>query len=179
MRPKTTIYLACSLDGFIADEAGGVDWLEPFHDPDGTDDFGFGALMASVDALLMGRNTWDVVQQFSPWPYAGTPVYVRTRRPLPAKNGEIAVTGDIEDVLADLARRGHRHVYIDGGITAQDALSAGVVDEVTITTIPMVLGRGVVLFRRGWGPHRWTLLRTHSNLRAGMTQATYTPHPPE
>ena len=136
-------------------------------------------LAFAADALLMGRNSWDTVRQFTPWPYAGTPIYVRTRRPLTGENGEEAVSGSIGDILDELASRGHKHVYIDGGITAQDALNEGLVDEVTITTAPIVLGRGIPLFRSGWGPHRWTLLKTHHNLRANLSQATYAPRPPE
>ena len=171
MKPKVSVYLALSIDGYIATPDGGVSWLDPFHDPE--DDFGWGDFFGSIDCLLMGRNTWDVVQQF-PWPYGDKQVYVRTRRELPAKNGEQAVAGTIPDILEQLAERGHKHVYLDGGVTAQDAFEAGVVDEVTLTTVPVVLGDGIPLFRRGWGPHRWTLVSARGS-RIGMVQSIYRP----
>lgn len=174
MEQKVSVYLALSLDGYIAAPDGDVSWLDPFHDPE--DDFGWADFFGSIDALLMGRKTWDVVQQF-PWPYGDKSVYVRTRRELPARNGEQAVSGAIAEILSDLAGRGHQHVYVDGGVTVQDALAAGLVDEVTLSTIPVVLGDGIPLFQKGWGPHRWTLARTRGS-RIGLVQSTYIPQPP-
>jgi dihydrofolate reductase len=170
---KVSAFLGLSLDGFLARPDGSIDWLEPFHDPE--DDAGYGAFFAEVDTLLVGRATWETVAGFADWPWAGRRVVVRTRRGLDARHGEEAAAGTVAALLARLAADGARHVYVDGGQTVGDALREGVLDELTVTVVPVVLGAG----RRLWDglpEQTWRLLDARRCAR-GLTQARYATRP--
>jgi dihydrofolate reductase len=149
MYPTATVYIATSLDGFIAREDGGLDWLPPIEGS-GEGDYGYREFFDSVDALLMGRNTYDVVRAFDKWHYGTKPVIVLTHRPLdkpksPAANIQ-AMSGTPPKIFARLASQGARHVYIDGGRVIQQFLAAGLIRRLIITRIPILLGRGIPLF---------------------------------
>lgn len=170
-RPRVSVFLAQSLDGFIADEAGGVDWLNPYHGIEaGYEDF-----IKDIDCLLMGRASWETAQRFDPWPYTALRVIVMTHRPLDARHGEEAASGPLLPLLARLAAEGARHVYLDGGDLVRQGLREGVIDTVTLTTTPDLLGRGRPLFDASLPTQRWTL----RGLRAcggALAQATYDLH---
>jgi dihydrofolate reductase len=139
-------YVASSLDGYIADEAGSVDWLP--EDQPGVD-YGYGEFIASVDALLMGRRTFDQVIDFGvEWPYAGKPVRVWTRRPLEdAPDLVEPVAGTPQQVLSGLEAEGFGNVWLVGGAELAEALRAeGLIDEWIVTLIPRTIGGGVPLF---------------------------------
>ncbi len=145
--PRVRVFCATSLDGFIAGEGDDLSWLPP-PDPSG-DDGGFGALLAEVGALLMGRRTYDAVAGFGgPWPYGELPVLVATSRPLASAVPTVrAIGGDIHALIDEALRvAAGRDVYLDGGTLSRAALDAGRVDAVTVTVIPVVLGRGLPLF---------------------------------
>lgn len=153
-RPQVEVFMATSLDGFIARPDGGLDWLLQRHAaaPAG-EDFGYAAFMAGVDALLMGRKTFEAAQHFSPWPYAGTPVHVLTRQPAwappPALHGQVQAQAiDPLVLLQRLHAQGVHRVYLDGGELIRHLLAADAVDALTLTTIPVLLGQGRPL----WGP---------------------------
>lgn len=171
---RICVFLATSLDGHIAGPGDDLGWL-PGPDALG-DDGGFGAFLAGVGALLMGRRTLDVVAGFGgPWPYGDRPVLVATHRPLPEVPGAAlrAVSGEIGALVA-LAREaaGAGHVYLDGGILVRQALDAGLVDELTLTTIPVLLAGGVPLF--AGLTRRTSLVRTALRpLGADVVQTTY------
>ena len=148
---KATVYIATSLDGFIARKDGDIKWL---HHPDYMiegEDYGYSGLMASVDALVMGSGTFDVVSSFAgDWPYGEKRVIVLSSRQLNTPP-ELSATveqmgGSPIDILAELGERGMQHLYIDGGKTAQAFLSAGLIDELIITRVPLILGEGIPLF---------------------------------
>lgn len=186
---KVSVYIATSLDGFIAREDGGLDWLlnrdERTGDADAAasaadeaagEDFGYTAFMASVDALVMGRNTYALVQTFPAWPYGDTPVIVLsgTWSSLPA-DAPATVSlraGTPQDLVDDLAAAGLSHIYLDGGQTIQGFLRAGLVDQLIITRIPVLIGQGIPLF--GPLPHdvplRHMETRTFPN---GFVQSRY------
>lgn len=149
-RPRFLVYIAQSLDGYIARPDGGLDWLEGHDVPEG-EDFGYHAFMARVDALVMGRNSFESVLSFDvPWPYGETHVYVLTSRPLQipeALRATVSAEGGAPaEVAARLAAAGVRAAYLDGGATIQRFLRAGLVDELIVTTIPVLLGEGIPLF---------------------------------
>ena len=149
---KVRVYLGCSVDGYIAGENDDLSWLDRPGPEDAPPDSGsleFADFMSQVGVLLMGRRTHDVITAMDvPWPYGDTPVLVATRRPLtPAVPTIRAVSGSIEHVV-DEARTaaGERDVYLDGGDLVRQALAAGLVDEMTLSMLPVVLGGGVRLF---------------------------------
>lgn len=148
---KLRVYCATSLDGFIAGPDDDLSWLGA-PGPDLACDPGtvsFEEFMARTGAMLMGRRTFDVVMGFGgPWPYGDTPVLVASTRPLPAAPSTVsACCGPIEQ-LCERARQvaGHRGVYLDGGGVITQALEAGLVDELILTLMPVLLGRGVPLY---------------------------------
>lgn len=145
-----TVFLALSVDGFIARRDGRIDWLESAQGriPPG-EDCGFAALMASVDAIVMGRKTFETVLGFGFWPYGDKPLIVlsRTGFALPESvPASVSVTDESPTVLAErLAAAGMRRVYVDGGQTVGSFLAAGLVDTLVLTTVPVILGDGTPL----------------------------------
>jgi dihydrofolate reductase len=148
---KCSVYIAISLDGFISRTDGGIDWLNDFNAriPKG-EDLGYARFMSSVDALVMGRNTFEQVLAFGMWPYGSTPVVVLSRRikSLPEDVPDtVSLSADEPGKLVKrLSARGWHHLYVDGGLTIQSFIKAGLIDEITITVIPILLGNGKSLF---------------------------------
>lgn len=141
-------YLAQSLDGYIAGPNDELDWLGQIDNPEQSD-FGFADFMAGVDALLMGRRTFEVVAGIGLWPYS-KPVFVASNSlaevPATLQGKATIVRGDLEAMTAELVAQGHRSIYIDGGKLIQSALANNLLDELILTTVPILLGRGVSLF---------------------------------
>ena len=148
---KVSVFIAMSLDGYIARPNGDIDWLDAANAmvPD-SEDFGYDALMQTVDMLVMGRNSYEKVLSFDSWPYGDTPVTVLSRNPITfSENLSKTVQHSSEepsDLCQRMSREGINHIYIDGGNTIQRFLAAGLVDELTITIIPVILGDGIPLF---------------------------------
>lgn len=142
------VYIATSLDGFIAREDGGIDWLLEYPDPDGGD-YGFAGFMARVDCVLMGRATFESVLGFKEWLYS-KPVFVlsNTLKALPdaVKGKAELVSGPLAGLLRSLGARGYKNIYVDGGKTVRSFLDEDLVDEMTITRVPVLLGAGRPLF---------------------------------
>ena len=143
------VFIATSLDGYIADKNEGIDWLHAIPNPDG-DDMGYSDFMQEIDALIMGRNTFETVLSFGiDWPYE-KPVYVLSNSltEIPAElEGKVElVGGPLKEVLAELKAKGHYALYIDGGKTIQSFLKEDLIDDLIITTIPVLLGGGISLF---------------------------------
>ncbi len=143
------VFVGTSLDGYIADRNGGLGFLETVPNPD-NDDLGFTTFMESVDAVLMGRKTLEVILSFDiPWHYS-KPVFVfsSTMKEIPAKlEGKVEiVSGFLKDVVKDLNIRGFTDIYIDGGKLIQSFLAEDMVDELTITQVPILIGDGIPLF---------------------------------
>lgn len=140
-----SVFVGTSLDGYLARPDGALDFLPP----GGGEPHGYEEFMATVDAIVIGRNTYEAVLAFDEWPYGRKPVVVLSHRRLShAPEGAVVErrSGDPEAVLAELGRRGHRHVYVDGGVTIQGFLRAGVIQRLVITRVPVLIGAGVPLF---------------------------------
>lgn len=141
---KASVFIGMSVDGFIARANGDLDFLSAGGDePHGYDEF-----IATVDALVIGRNTFDTVLTFDTWPYA-KPVFVLSTRPLAAAPlGAVVerMSGAPADIVSQLAARGFSHIYVDGGITIQRFLQAGLIQRLIITRVPVLIGTGIPLF---------------------------------
>jgi dihydrofolate reductase len=151
MTPGCFVFIATSLDGFIARRDGSIDWLERANTTiTPGEDCGFAAFMDGVDGIVMGRNTFDIARAFPEWLYGATPLVVLSRTLTQLPEGTPASVSlsskSPRDVVADLASRGLRRLYVDGGLTVQSFLAAGLIDEIVITTIPVLLGSGLPLF---------------------------------
>jgi len=168
-RPRCSAFLATSLDGFIARPDGGLDWLTPFQS-----EHGYTAFFQTVDTVLIGRATWEVVGGFPAWPFDGKRVAVLTHRPLAAGHGELALSGGLSEVLAALSAGGARSIYVDGGAVVSQFLAAGLLDELTLNLIPVVLGEGIPLFQ-GELPERRLALASSQAYPSGLVQLRYRP----
>lgn len=174
-RPQTAAFLGMSLDGFIAGPNDELDWLERAGGPPA--DHGYADFFASVDALLLGRRTWEVVRGFPEWPYAGKAVHVLTHRPAEGRRGERFHAGPPGEVLEALGAAGVRRLYVDGGRVVSQVLAAGLLDELTVSILPVVIGKGIRLFEDA-GPERWLTLRETRSWPSGMAQLRYVARAP-
>ena len=177
MTITASVYIATSLDGFIAREDGAIDWLMQANTavPPG-EDCGYAAFMSTVDVLIMGRNSYEQVAGFEPWPYEGKRVVVLTSRDINFRKGpDIQLEASSEsphELLKRLGSEGFKHAYVDGGKVIQSFLSNGLIDKFTITTIPVLIGVGRPLF--GSLPSDVKLRLVHSKAyEFGFTQTTY------
>ena len=170
-KPFVSVFLGISIDGCIAGENGDLSWLAELA-PDSPEATGYAALMAQVDTLLIGRSTYDAVLGFEPWPYAGKRVVVLSHRDFTPRHGEQRREGSVREVLAALAAEGCRHVYLDGGAVIRAGLREGVIDSLTLSVLPVVLGKGVRLFEDGLPRSDWRLEGTRQ-LSSGVVQLRY------
>jgi dihydrofolate reductase len=140
-----SVFIGTSLDGFIARLNGAFDFLPA----DGGEPHSYEEFMASVDTLVIGRKTFETVLAFESWPYGDKRVVVLSSRPLDlsAARGEVEpMNGAPQEVAAKLAASGAKHVYVDGGVTIQGFLRAGLIHRLIITRVPVLIGEGIPLF---------------------------------
>ncbi|MAS93991.1 MAG: diacylglycerol kinase [Verrucomicrobiales bacterium] len=142
------VYIAASLDGYIATVDGGIDWLEDAPNPSGGD-FGFADFICQIDALVMGRGTFEKVLEFDHWPYTH-PVFVVSNSlgsvPEHLEGKASIVSGSPSEVVKELAAEGLENLYIDGGKVIQSFLKDDLIDELIVTRFPKLLGSGIPLF---------------------------------
>ena len=168
---KASVFVGTSLDGFIARVNGELDFLSHGGDePRGYDEF-----IATVDAHVIGRKTFEVVLGFDTWPYGEKPVFVLSTSTLaPAPQGAVVerLSGDPAEIVSQLDARGIRHVYVDGGITIQRFLQAGLIQRLIVTRVPVLIGAGIPLF----GPLQRNIVLGHVGTRqyaGGLVQSEY------
>lgn len=144
----TSVFVGVSVDGFIARVNGELDFL----DAGGDEPHGYEEFIATVDTIVMGRRTFEVVLGFGVWPYGVMPVVVLSNRELDlslaiSRGGRLErMAGAPADIVAALSARGARHAYLDGGTTIQGFLRAGLVGRLIITRVPVLVGSGISLF---------------------------------
>jgi dihydrofolate reductase len=148
---QASVFIGASLDGFIARPNGAFDFLPA----GGGEPHGYTAFMATVDTIVIGRNTFEVVLPMKPWPYGDKRVVVLSHRPLDFSKvvgGRVEqMSGSPAEIAAQLEASGSHHLYIDGGIAIQNFLRAGLIQRLTITRVPVLIGEGIPLF--GMLPH--------------------------
>ena len=167
-----SVFVGASVDGFIARPNGDLDWLPA----DGGEPHGYDEFIASVDAIVIGRKTFETVLTFGAWPYGEKRVVVLSSHPvdLSAVRGGVVeqMGGPPAAIVAKLAASGAHHAYVDGGITIQGFLRAGLVDRLVITRVPVLIGDGIPLF--GSLPHdirlRHVVTRSYPS---GLVQTEY------
>jgi dihydrofolate reductase len=142
---KASVFVGTSVDGYIARLDGTLDFLPP----NGGEPHGYDEFFASVDALVIGRKTYEIVLAFDTWPYGEKPVFVlstKTLRPPPTGAVMERMAGPPKEIMAALTLRGFQHAYVDGGVTIQSFLRAGLIQHLTITRVPVIIGGGIPLF---------------------------------
>ena len=161
---KVSVFVGISVDGFMARRDGSFDFLPDDAEPHGYDEF-----IASVDTLVIGRNTFEVVLKFPEWPYGKKRVVVLSSQPVDlsgVRGGVVEQMGGAPaEIVSRLAASGTKHVYLDGGITIQEFLRAGLVQSLTITRVPVLIGEGIPLF--GSLPHDLKLRHIATQQYAG------------
>ena len=173
---KCSIFIATSLDGFIARKNGAIDWLNDPANADEGEDYGYKTFFDSIDIMVIGRNTYELALTFDEWPYSGKKVVVLSSGApnIPANlaaSVEI-MSGTPEEVARRLAENGTRHAYVDGGVTIQGFLQAGLIHEMTITTIPILIGEGIPLFGKLDRDIRFQHIETKA-YPSGLVQSKY------
>jgi dihydrofolate reductase len=168
---KASAFVGTSVDGFIARADGALDFLPPGGgEPHGYDEF-----MATVDALVIGRKTYETVLGFDAWPYGEKPVFVLssgTLQPAPKEAVVECLTGSPQEIVAHLSARGIRHIYVDGGITIQGFLEAGLIQRLVITRVPVLIGSGIPLFGKTTRDIDLKHIATHQ-YASGLVQSEY------
>ncbi|MFM2437240.1 MAG: hypothetical protein RLZ55_39 [Actinomycetota bacterium] len=145
-RPHVSVFIAHSVDGYIATDDDSLDWLAAAA-AEG-EDYGFDAFLADVDVVAMGRSTYEFIRNVDGWPYGDRPVHVFTTRAAKPRAGVEFYARTPAEAVAEWEAQGVVRVYVDGGALISQFLDAGLVDEMTLTTVPILLGSGRPLFHR-------------------------------
>jgi dihydrofolate reductase len=173
---KASVFVGTSLDGFMARSDGALDFLPP----GGGEEHGYTAFMATVDALIIGRKTYETVLAFESWPYGDKLVVVLSTRalaPAPAGARVERMEGNPREIFERLDARGIRHAYVDGGVTIQGFLREGLIQRLTVTRVPVLIGTGAPLF----GPIGRDIRLSHLGTRhypSGLVTSEYEVLPP-
>jgi dihydrofolate reductase len=174
-----SVFLGMSVDGFIARLDGDLSWLTGDAEVGGAPDdgaggdFGFGEFVSGIDALVMGRSTYDVIAPFDAWPYQGKPVHVLSTTLIDGADPRVAgVHRSFDDALAALTTAGYRRVYVDGGRTVHQFLSAGLISDLTLSRVPILIGTGHTPFGELPADVPLEHVRTQT-FPGGMVQTTY------
>jgi len=172
-RPRTSTFVGISLDGFLARSDGSVDWLKPFEG----EDHGYQKFFESVDTVVIGRRTYDFVlemvhSQLS-WAYGDKRCVVMSHRPVEGKYGERAFAGEPGILLRQLAAEGARHIYVDGGAVIRSFLAAHLLDRITVSVVPVLLGGGFPLFG-GVSLESGLTFESAKSFKNGIVQLHYT-----
>jgi dihydrofolate reductase len=173
-----SVFLGMSVDGFIARLDHDLSWLtgdtEVGAPPDdgAGGDFGFGEFVSGIDALVMGRSTYEVIAPIAEWPYQGRPVHVLSSSLVPGADARIVVHRSFDEGVQALTDAGYRRVYVDGGRTVHQFLAAGLVGELTLSRVPVLIGTGHTPFGELPADIALEHQRTHV-FPGGMVQSTY------
>ena len=181
-----SVFLGMSVDGFIARLDGDISWLDggdtavaapddgsaPLPDDGEGGDFGFAEFVGSIDALVMGRSTYDFIEPFAEWPYQGKPVHVLSTTLEPGADRRITVHRSLDEAVEALGAAGYRRVYVDGGRTVHTFLRAGLIGDLTLSRVPVLIGTGHTPFGEFAADIRLEHVQTRS-FAGGMVQSTY------
>ena len=143
-RPRCSVFIATSLDGYIARPDGRLDFLSSVEEEG--QDYGFADFFGTVDALVIGRNTYETALGFPEWPYAGKRCIVLTHREAPSQHGEQFFAGEPTALVEHLTLTGAQRLYVDGGAVIRHFLAHELIDDMTISIVPTLLGQGIPLF---------------------------------
>jgi dihydrofolate reductase len=173
---KCSVFIAVSLDGYIARTDGSVDWLSLVECPG--EDYGYQRFFDSIDTLVVGRSTYQLALSVDPWPYRGRRCVVLAHEWTTPRNGEEFFRGEVSALAAKLIAEGSEHVYVDGGAVIRQFLQAGLISELTLSVIPVLLGAGIPLFASGNAhDHELELVESRS-FPSGLVQMRYLVPPP-
>lgn len=172
---KTVLYIATSLDGFIARPDGNIDWLTSIPSPQ-TGDYGYSEFLQSIGTIIMGRKTYNEIIGFGvDWPYIGIDSYVVTRdKEFEIQSSETyLLTENIIDFVAKIKNNGNKDIWlVGGGQLITKFINEGLLDKMIITIIPKIIGEGIPLFAEKPIESNWKLIETKS-FDTGIVTLTY------
>jgi dihydrofolate reductase len=171
---RLSVFIAASLDGYIATRDGRLDWLDDAVGPG--EDYGYETFIADVDALAMGRGTYDFIADLDPLPFGDRAVFVFTHRPPGPREGVAFWDVDPHEAVRRWREQGLEHVYVDGGQLIGSFLAEGLIDDMVLTTAPVLLGDGIPLFPSHGASSSW-VLQDVQTWPSGMVNRTYTRRP--
>jgi dihydrofolate reductase len=169
-RPKISIYIATSIDGYIARIDGSLDWLDRVGGFD--EDYGFQKLLNNIDAVILGRHTYEVAASVIDWPYKGKRIVVLSNSLKTVRKEAELFQGDLTQLISQLYSEGIKHIWIDGGATISQFLDLQMVDSMTLSVIPVILGAGIPLFR-AIGKELSCRLISSQSYPSGLVQLNY------
>ena len=166
------LYIACSIDGYIARGDGNIEWLSMAET--GSQDYGYHSFYDSVDALVMGRKTYQQIISFGEWPYAGKPCYVFSRKFMDNQRPNMIIfSKDPAALMTTFSKKGTHRIWLVGGAEIlKTFLSRELVHEIIVSYIPLLLGEGIPLFQSGIPERKLTLLSTKT-FPNGLLQVHY------
>jgi dihydrofolate reductase len=166
------LYIAASLDGFIARPDGDIGWLSSVEAP--PEDYGYAEFVKTVDTIIVGRKTYDKVLSFGiPWPHAGRKCYVLSKTKTGSDENVEFFNGDVGELIAQIRQTSGRHIYCDGGAElVHELIQRDLIDRYVISIIPVLLGDGIALFKPGRPQHDLVLLKSTA-FPSGLVQVQY------
>lgn len=173
MQPrKLVLYIATSLDGYIARPDGDIGWLLAVEAP--PEDYGYAEFVKTVDTIIIGRKTYEKVLDFGiPWPHEGRKCYVMSKSRTGSDENVTFYNGDIGDLVAEIRKTPGANIYCDGGADVVQALMhRDLIDRYVISIVPLLLGDGIALFKPGRQEHKLTLTRSVA-YPSGLVQLQY------
>ena len=170
MKIRFSVYMAVSLDGFIARRDGGLDWLDSVHVPG--EDYGYQTFFDGVDALVLGSGTYKSALSFPQWPYGGKRCIIVTGQTRESKHGEEFFSGSPRELALKLEADGFKKVYLDGGMLIRAFWKEGLVGDWTLSIVPVLLGSGIPLFENGLPETALKLLGVQG-FPSGLVQVRY------
>jgi dihydrofolate reductase len=169
---QVVLYIAASLDGYIAGPNGEIDWLS-LVDREG-EDYGYHEFYQSVDAIVSGSKTYELAASFSEWPHPGKPTFVFTRRPLKSPRDDVFfLSEEVPQAMEKIKAQGFQRVWLlGGGELVRSFLRHGLIDEYIISTIPIILGGGVPLFPASTPEQKLEVISSRQ-YESGLLQSHY------
>lgn len=170
---KVKLFIACSVDGFIAKPDGDIGWLSMVEAPG--EDYGYAAFYETVDTIILGRKTYEKVLSFGiEFPHKNKTTYVITRSVKPSEGNVHFYNRDVKDLITRLSGKSTKDVFVDGGAELiHSLLQQQLIDELIVSYIPVLLGGGIRLFKEGFPMQKLTLAET-KNFSSGLVQVKYT-----
>jgi len=170
---KIVLYIASSLDGFIARDDGSVDWLVEGESEEADSDYGYSEFYNSIDTVIMGRKTYEQILGFGEWPYEEKRCFVCTREPKAYSDERVDFVDDPTALTVNLLDREERDIWLVGGSEiVSELLNAHLIKRITITILPIILGGGIPLFN-GIEEGTQLKLRDVQSFETGYVQLSY------
>lgn len=172
MTRKTILYIACSLDGYIAKPNDDLSFLSIVEQAG--EDYGYGEFIQTIDTVILGRKTYEWIKKHVPeFVHADKTTYVITRTERPAIDNTSFYTGNLKDLIDTLKSKSGKHIFIDGGAeVVHELLAQKLIDEFVISIIPILVGDGTRLFKDG-RPEQQMQLVSSKQFKTGLVQLHY------